>query len=296
MLLLSLRSAGVQADDPTTIVVVHVPQDMPDSPQIEELRQLGAHIEPYAPFDAGTAQPETAAYCNKLVQFRTPLLQQAERVLLLDADMLMLQDPRPLFDAEAVRAKIVDFGLPSADRWQPLFRDAGLGMPETAFPDFEPGTPTPARNCNGGMYFLPAHAFAALAESWPRWSRHCLGQSNLLGDRLHHSDQLGFAMAMQELGLPFRPLELANNFPTHLSAQSYSHIAPAQITALHYHWHVDAHGIPAPIGVDWIDRQITREPAASARITASGWTMPRSGNTDMSAIRRLARALARAER
>jgi SAM-dependent methyltransferase len=249
LLLASLRSAGVRRDDTSTTLVVHVPQDMPDQPGLERLRQHGAVLHPYTPFAVGDG-----AYCNKLVQLETELLRQADRVLLLDADILFLRDPRPLFDDNAVRAKIVDFALPEPKKWQTLYAQAGFPNPATAFPDFAPDTPTPARNCNGGVYFLPRAAFAALAEAWPRWSRYCLQQTELLGERLKHSDQLGFALAMHELDLPFRPLTLANNFPTHLQVTAYDRVSPQELTAIHYHDRVDAHGIPAPVGVAWLDR------------------------------------------
>ena len=253
LLLASLRSAGIRHDDASTVLLVHVPQDMADAPELGQLRQLGALIQPYAAFAA-----EAGAYCNKLVQFRTEALHQADRVLLLDADMLFLHDPRPLFDARAVRAKIVDFPLPPAEKWQPLFREAGFAEVATLPTDFDPQTVTPARNCNGGAYYLPKAAFAALTDAWPRWSRHCLEQAALLGDHLHHSDQLGFALAMQELDLPFHPLALGDNFPMHVMRAGYAHVAQQRINAVHYHRHVDAFGLPAPVGIDWIDRQVTQ--------------------------------------
>ncbi|SFA50009.1 Methyltransferase domain-containing protein [Paracoccus halophilus] len=251
LLLASLRSAGIAGDDPGTALVVHVPRDMANDARLDRLRGLGAVIEPYDAFAEGPG-----AYCNKLVQFRTGLLQQAERVLLLDADLLFLRDPRPLFDDRAVRAKIVDSAQPPAEKWRPLFAQAGFPDPATAPATLRPDLQVPARNCNGGAYFLPRAAFAALAEAWPRWSRHCLAQQALLGDHLHHADQLGFALAMQELDLPFLPLDVGANFPTHFRAHIYQGLAPQEITAMHYHRHVDAHGMPAPTGIAWVDRQM----------------------------------------
>ena len=261
LLLASLRCAGIRADDAGTVLVVHVPEAMADAPELGPLRELGAVIQPYEAFASGAG-----AYCNKLVQLETKALLEADRVLLLDADVLFLHDPRPLFDAEAVRAKIVDFPLPPAEKWQPLFREAGFAEVPTAPTDFEPQIQTPARNCNGGAYYLPKAAFAALAEAWPRWSRHCLAQAEFLGSYLHHADQLGFAMAMQELALPFQPLTLAENFPSHLEQPGYAHVPAQKITALHYHRHVDAYGLPAPVGIDWIDTQLV---AALNRIRKS---------------------------
>lgn len=251
LLLASLRSAGIGQDDESTVFVVHVPQEMAAAPALEPLRQLGALIQPYQPFPEGSGD-----YCSKLVQLETEALHAADRVLLVDAGLLFLHDPRPLFDAQAVRAKIVDFPLPPAEKWQRLFSEAGFAEVATAAPDFVPEELTPARNCNSGAYYLPKSAFAALAEAWPRWSRHCLAQTAILGNHLRQADQLGFAMAMQELDLPFRPLELGDNFPTHFEPPGYSHLPPRQINAIHYHGNVDALAVPMPVGVDWIDRQI----------------------------------------
>lgn len=257
LLLASLRLAGVAQDDADTVVVVHVPEEMAGNAELDRLRELGALIQPYRRFASGPA----GAFCNKLVQFQTEAVQQAERVLLLDADILVLRDPRTHFDPQAVRAKVVDFTLPPEKKWRPLFQQAGFSEPRTATTDFlhpkqVPPVPTPAYNCNGGIYYLPRDAFAALTEAWPRWARHCLAQAELLTTHLHHADQLGFALAMEELRLPFRPLSLGENFPGHLPAHFYEQAAPVPITALHYHRHVDAHGVPRPTGISWIDRQL----------------------------------------
>lgn len=123
LLLASLRMAGVRQDDASTVLVVHVPQVMADAPELAPLRQLGALIQPYQAFAAGPG-----AYCNKLVQFQTGALRQADRVLLLDADMLILRDPRVLFDMDAVRAKIVDFPLPRPRNGSRCFRRRVLAM------------------------------------------------------------------------------------------------------------------------------------------------------------------------
>lgn len=245
LLLLSLRAAGV--DDADTTLVVHAPQDMAGG--LEALRALGAVIQPYSPFGTDPA----SVYCNKLCQLQTPMLRAADRVLLLDADLLMLRDPRTLFDDTAIRAKIVDVANPPEAKWRALFAAADLDAPQTAHPDFAPEALTPAFNCNGGLYLIPRAQFAALAEAWPHWARFCLERPGLLTDHLHHADQLGFALAMEALGLPFRPLAPGDNLPTHMPAAAYAAIPPQPITALHYHGRVDSCGAPRPTGVDWID-------------------------------------------
>ena len=107
-LLTSLRAAGFVADAENRILV-HVVDQPADDPRFDPLRRLGAEIRPVAAFGEGPA-----AWSNKLRQFETPEIRAARRVILCDADLLVLADPRGFFDEAPVRAKIVDRANPPA--------------------------------------------------------------------------------------------------------------------------------------------------------------------------------------
>ncbi len=250
----SLRASGVSEDDASTQIVVHVPEDMLDAPDFDLIRELGGVLAPFRRF--GPDRP--GAFCNKLRQLETPLLREADQVLLADADLFFAGDPRAFFKGDAVRGKIVDKASPPAEVIAKLYDHLGMAMPELAAPNLEPDQPTPRFNCNGGAYFLPKAAFAALATRWPEYARICLDPEvqALLGEFGKHADQLSFALAMQELALPFDPLPIGANFPTNFPPHRYRILTPAPITAFHYHHLSDEDGFPLPVGVDWIDRQI----------------------------------------
>lgn len=250
--MLSLAEAGVVPDAETRILVHHV-DALTGAPELDLLQSLGAELVPVAPFGPGPA-----AWSNKLRQMETPAIRAASRVILSDTDLLFVTDPRKHFDAANadVLACIVTVDNPPEAKLQALWDAAGLPLALDSSPDMKPQARTTRFNCNGGLLLLRAPAIAALAESWPRWSRWCLGHGAILGDWLLHADQLGLALAMQEAGVAPGRLDLSANFHTHLGAPALQQVSPRQIHAFHYHNGVDADGLPAAVGVDWIDRQI----------------------------------------
>lgn len=260
-LLTSLRAAGFVADAENR-VLVHVVDQPADDPRFDPLRRLGAEIRPVAAFGEGPA-----AWSNKLRQLETPEIRAARRVILCDADLLVLADPRGFFDEAPVRAKIVDRANPPAPLLAQLWAAAGRALPPLVAPAFNDDERTHPLNCNGGLYLLQHGAADALAEAWPRWSRWCLAQAGLLGRFTLHADQLGFVLAMEELGLGFSPLGIAHNLTTNLPVEAYAGRAPVAPQIIHYHDRVAEDGLPRAIGVDWIDAPLT---AATARLRAAG--------------------------
>lgn len=250
-LILALRRTGDFPADGVELYLHHTRGI--DSERLALFRKLGARTIAVEPFGQGPA-----AYCNKLRQLETPALRDADRVILLDADVLPLKRLIDIDPGEGVAGKIVDFINPEEEALAELMK----GVPGewqalvTAEPSFSPGRPTIAANCNGGFYVLSRKALAALTEAWPRWSRYCLDRADLLGSKAIHSDQLGFAFAVAECGLSWRALPLTDNFPTHVGKKLMERETPAEIRLIHYHGELDNHGLPKSPGVDWVDRQI----------------------------------------
>jgi len=140
-----------------------------------------------------------------------------------------------------------------------LLDSAGFsGVVLDGIPDFNPDSRTHRYNCNGGLYILPREHLMKIREPWFRWSRYCLGQRDLLGRYIHHSDQLGFMLAMIELDLPFGSLPTGANFPTHFNADAYARFDSANIQAFHYHSHSGQDGLLLPTGSGKVDGFISR--------------------------------------
>ena len=219
---------------------------------LDDLESMGAILVEIEAFGRGSA-----AYCNKLMQLETFYETQFEEIVLTDTDLAFLQSPRALIGSNAIRGKVVDHPNPSEEVLSTLLERAGFADSKlTANPDFSPGNRTHPFNCNGGLYIVPKQFIQKLGERWLHWSRFCLSQKELLDEKLIHSDQLGFMLAMIENGFPFEPLPTTANFPTHFAADSYNHTTNAAITALHYHDNCDEDGYLGSTGHPSVDDAI----------------------------------------
>jgi len=218
--------------------------------RLAPFERMAAKLVPIKPFGEGPA-----AYCNKIRQLDTEALYDADWVILSDADMAFLACPTALASGAAIRGKLVDRPNPPEPVWRGLLARAGFSEPPACGIELNPGTPTFATNLNGGLYVIPRAYLADLRRLWPKWSRFCLDQGNLLGRRLHHSDQLGFGLALLEMNAPVDHLRIHDNFPIHLTKQ-LDGVAPGPIRAVHYHSEMDDHGLLKRTGIDWIDDQI----------------------------------------
>lgn len=212
-------------------------------------RALGATLIETAPFGEGAAR-----YCNKLRQLETAQLLEADVVILSDTDIVFLQDPDRLVRPQRFRAKTVDAPNPPEPLWRELFARAGLADTiRTVGLEIYPGTRTFSTNFNGGLYVIPASAARTLGPLWQKWARFCLKQADLLGRYLHHSDQLGMGLALAESGLAIEPLPTGANLPTHLAKKELARIPRQPVSAIHYHRHIEQHGLPRDAGLPWID-------------------------------------------
>lgn len=235
-------------------IVIHHTSTV-DEDDVMFFKSLGARMERIEPFSVGGGN---AAYCNKIRQLESAVLRGADYIILCDTDLLFTSCPTRYALGDAVRAKIVDLPNPPLAICQRIAERAGFGrdFPLTQT-DFSPEDLTLAYNFNGGFYVLPTTAIEVLRTAWPKWAKFCLDQGDVLDRWLHHSDQLGFALAILETRLSVMPLERGSNFPTHFKVAYYTTAEPETISAFHYHRCLDAAGFVQYVGVPWIDFQIT---------------------------------------
>jgi len=193
-------------------------------------------------------------YCNKLRQLRSAPLRRYPFVALCDTDLAFCEALEP-HRAGRVAAKIVDLPNPPLELLEGLYRRAGFSN----FPELARCTNadawTFANNCNGGLYQIDAEFLRELAPRWEKWALWVLEQRELQGAYAVHADQLGFGLAMWELGENVAPLPTAKNFPTHLPPDSYAAdgTAPA---ILHYHDRLAPDGMLLPLGVPRADERV----------------------------------------
>ena len=219
-----------------------------------QFSQLGATLIETTPFGDGAAR-----YCNKIRQLATRELLDADFVILSDTDIVFLQDPNLLARAGRFRAKTVDGPNPPQPIWSALCERAGLSdRIDGVALEMYPKERTFRTNFNGGLYVIPGAAAEALGPLWERWARFCLEQEDLLGEYLHHSDQLGMGLALAESGLAIDPLPAGANLPIHLEKRLLARIRRQEVSGIHYHRHVERHGLPSDVGIRWIDAAIRR--------------------------------------
>ena len=237
---------------PGVDLIVHHTNSV-DPRKLEAFARLGVKLIPIEPWGTGNA-----VYCNKLRQLETPEVLGADIAIFLDTDVVVARPFAELFSSSKIRGKIVDHPNPPEEVWsdilsETIFADRDIFQ---GTPSMRPETRTPTTNFNGGVYFLPQAALATIKALWPKWSNFCLERGNRLGKFGKHADQMGFALAMLESGFEFEPLSIGENFPLHFDVEAYKHVDPCDLTIIHYHWNVDNHGLPKPVGVEWIDEQV----------------------------------------
>lgn len=220
-----------------------------------------------------------AAYCNKLQQFDLLLSLQVPYLIMCDADLFFLSSPESLIQPDNICARVVDRPNPEPEVLQSLLQAAGFGNEVmTARPSFLQRSITHRMNCNGGLYVIGREQLKVLAPAWRSWAAFCLARADILKNKLMHSDQLGFMLAMLETGMSLAPLPEHANFPTHLPADCYVDV-PRHLSSLHYHGNVLNDGRLGSTGVAavdlWIDEanEIVRTSgsASSRGAQASGW-------------------------
>lgn len=228
---------------------------------VTKAAQHGAEIVEVAAFGDGAAR-----YCNKLQQHAWLVENTEGPIVLTDVDLFCLQSPADLVRPGMVRAKIVDIPNPDEAALEELLRLSGL-PPQAldAAPSLTPGRRTHRLNCNGGLYVLDREMLARLWRPWRKWALFCLERTELLGRYHVHADQLGFMLAMIETGLPFDPLPMAANFPTHFSPRIYEGLGAVRPLCLHYHRRQDASGRLLPTGAEAVDAAIARANAVLDR-------------------------------
>lgn len=248
--LVSAKSSG--AFDDCDVVIHHV-GDAPDVLQKAATR-FGARLCEVELFGEGTAR-----YCNKLQSHGPVLSSGRSGALLTDVDLFFLESPIACLDNHFVQSKVVDHANPSSEVLADLAEILNLPAQKyEAVPTFRPNSFTHAMNCNGGLYALPMAGLEALAPYWREYSSQCLSETELLGERLHHSDQIGFLMSMIKTELPFRQLDIRYNFPTHFDRSEYDGIQVEDISIIHYHDKICSKGRLNETGHDGIDAFINR--------------------------------------
>lgn len=212
---------------------------------------LSARAIPFAPME----RFGDGRYCNKVAQLRSPQLRERAYAALCDTDVAFAAPLDPWLGLGRAAAKPVDGPNPPLELLERLYRRAGFDR----FPEHVRCSNSPqltfAGNCNGGLYLLRSDLIAELAPRWEKWTLWALAQTELLGRHVTHADQLGFGLAMWELGEPVAALPAAANFPLHFGLHRYD--SPVEPPALlHFHDRVGVDGRLKTLGIPAVDARV----------------------------------------
>jgi hypothetical protein len=184
------------------------------------------------------------AYSNKLMQFATPSLRNADYVVLCDCDLAFTASIEPWLRGEKIRARPVHRPWLSAAQWKAIFAAANLRLP-TGTVLAGDGARTLRTFCNGGLYVIPQALVAEIGIVWSKWDRWLLERVDLTKPHGMFADQISFTLACEELGLTinYLPIELnyeaGSNYAELLRADGLTFSEPR---VLHYHHLVGPRG------------------------------------------------------
>lgn len=155
------------------------------------------------------------AHANKIACLKVQT--EARKLVFLDSDMLCMR-PLELSDlgCDLLSAKVADLPTFSRDEegWSGAYRAAGVGIPTRRVTTTVDGCQTLPFYNTGVIAICPELA-RSLAEAWADCCRLVREQPEL-PDRRLWSDQIGFAVALEKLGIIPRHLEDRWNYPAHL--------------------------------------------------------------------------------
>jgi SAM-dependent methyltransferase len=214
------------------------------------LQGCGVAVRTVEPFD------QRSSHCNKIAgAARLAEEHRGGTVVLCDADVVFFNDPRGVpVPQNALAAKPVDAPLPPLDILTGVFMAAGLEIPAVVNLPWGDGERSLAGNANGGLYLMQGATLPTVVEAWTTWARWLLDRIQLLDRWSVHVDQVSMALALVAADLPFQPLDVRWNTPSHDPSRTRP---DADLPAvIHYHQAVDSTGRLLPTGSPAIDTRI----------------------------------------
>ena len=208
-----------------------------DSAVVERLRNLGVIVKIVDRID------RRCPHANKL-----RMLEDDEDycvLVALDCDVAIARDFLPSLDAETVKAKPADDDPLDIGKWKGLFAHFGLKLPNERYKTAFQAKET-VSYFNSGVVFIPRKFVPVLHGAWKRFVLDLLGSYEQLPDIGHQSlftDQFAFALALCQVRVPFEPLSLEFNFPTHNPVHRAFKPERLNPYIIHYHHRLLEEGI-----------------------------------------------------
>lgn len=167
---------------------------------------------------SAAAVVEGSPHSNKIA----PLLaaHDADFTVVCDTDLYWVSDPSHLLASERVRAAPNNHANPPPRIFKSILSACGLERPYrpgmALFTGIEGIRETHINNISAGIVVAPRARAHALAQIWRKWAVWLVRNRHLLERWAVHVDQVGFALAMEELGEDVEHLSPHVNTVLHL--------------------------------------------------------------------------------
>lgn len=204
-------------------------------------------------------------YCNKLVQFETEKLKEADFVFLCDCDIAFGESLEKFIDGDSIIAKNVDSAQPPVEKLESLFKRFKCTVPDRTKVFWGE---TFSTYCNGGVIGIPKKLFGPLGKKWKKLLSGMLSDlevESILGKNLLFCDQISFSIAVSELRCSLKRMTAHFNAPSQIMPwidsleKEFQGIPPS---AIHYHASFDEFGFLRRVGGRIFDKAIDRVNAA----------------------------------
>ena len=165
-----------------------------------------------------------------------------DRVVLLDCDTLIVQEPLRLLAATDFAAKIADMPTVPPDIFRTLFSEFDLALPsadqyctvrgESIIPYF-----------NAGVLSFSKQAMQSVVPEWIRINSLLVERMHLLEGCSNFCEQASLSLALSACRTFFTAMGNEMNFPAHfMDEPEESDFAQIDPFIIHYHWLVDSRG------------------------------------------------------
>jgi hypothetical protein len=211
----------------------------------------GARVHDVAPFSA--RHPPS----NKLRFLELEVTRTADRVLLLDCDVIVVQEPRQLFEGEDLIAKIADAASVPASVFERVFEAFGIELPSANCRCTVTGDPI-IPYFNAGVLSFSRAAMAALVPRWLALNAQLVERLDLLDIYANFCEQTSLSLAVAATGTRYTLLDNRANFPAHFRDRPIdSEFGQTDPALIHYHWLTDEAGRILSCPYPKVDHRIT---------------------------------------
>jgi hypothetical protein len=202
---------------------------------------------------------------NKLRFLEIEETREAERLVLLDCDTVVVRDPTPFLKDVAFQAKIADVRTVSQQTFERLFRAFDLPIPPSDYyttVDLQPTIPY----FNAGVLVFSKFAKQNLIPTWIELTRQLIARLDLLGGESNFCEQASLSLALAAAKVDFATFGNEMNFPAHFGVPMESAFARTDPVIIHYHWLSDDDGLLLPSPYPSVNRRIKQFNARMQRV------------------------------